>query len=191
MTCSGSRQVSLLSVGSHRRDGRNYTFYRKQTRIMRRILYGSLYTACIFFLIMSPTRADSGTEGICMTVQQGIRLHVDGMYGGYPHSVLRDVVLQGVACPSDEAELHAFSLIAEPAPHLRISVMRPMGQGQQGSISARLFLQGHFVIGERMFLSPLARSQSPFSVSSYINLMMARLWSDLAARISHGGPVIP
>ena len=158
---------------------------------MRRILYGSLYTACIFFLMVSPSRADSGAEGICMTVQQGIRLHVDGMYGGYPHSVLRDVVLQGVACPSDEAELHVFSLIAEPAPHLRISVMRPMGQGQQGSISARLFLQGHFVIGERMSLSPLARSQSPFSVSSCINLMMARLWSDLAARISHGGPVIP
>ncbi|GAN86816.1 hypothetical protein Gain_0035_029 [Komagataeibacter intermedius TF2] len=66
-----------------------------------------------------------------------------------------------------------------------------MGQGQQGAISARLFSQGHFVIGERMSLSPLARSQSPFSVTSEINLLMARLWSDLAERISHGGRAIP
>ena len=147
--------------------------------------------ACAIFAFSHNAQAESGTEGICMTVQQGIRLHVDGMYGGYPHSVLRDAVLQGVACPSDAAEVHAFSLIADPSPHLRISVIRPMGQGQQGSISARLFSQGHFVIGERMSLSLLARSQSPFSVTSDINLMMARLWSDLAERISHGGPVIP
>nr|WP_227672336.1 hypothetical protein [Komagataeibacter sp. FXV3] len=158
---------------------------------MQKILQGGLYIACIFFLMVSPAWAERGTEGICMTVHQGIRLHVDGMYGGYPHSVLRDAVLQGVACPSDEAELHAFTLIADPSPHLRITVTRPMGQGQQGVISARLFFNGHFVIGERMSLSPLARSQSPFSVTSDINLMMARLWSDLAERISHGGPVIP
>ncbi|ARW15322.1 hypothetical protein S101446_00181 [Komagataeibacter europaeus] len=163
----------------------------EQTLIMQRILRDSLYTACIFCLMVSTAWADVGTEGICMTVRQGIRLHVDGMYGGYPHSVLRDAVLQGVACPSDDAELHAFGLIADPSPHLRISVTRPIGQGQQGAISARLFFKGHFVIGERMSLSPLARSQSPFSVTSDINLMMARLWSDLAERISHGGPVIP
>nr|WP_225063363.1 hypothetical protein [Komagataeibacter rhaeticus] len=163
----------------------------EQTLIMRRVWQGSLYIACIFFLMVSTAWADNGTEGICMTVQQGIRLHVDGMYGGYPHSVLRSAVLQGVACPSNAAELHAFSLIADPSPHLRVSVTRPMGQGQQGSISARLFSRGQFVIGERMSLSPLARSQSPFSVTSDINLMMARLWSDLAERISHGGPVMP
>ena len=163
----------------------------EQTLIMQKILRGSLYAACIFFLLVSTAWAESGTEGICMTVRQGIRLHVDGMYGGYPHSVLRNAVLQGVACPSDEGELHAFGLIADPSPHLRISVTRPTGQGQQGVISARLFSSGHFVIGERMSLSPLARSQSPFSVTSDINLMMARLWSDLATRISRGGPVIP
>ncbi|MBE7728908.1 hypothetical protein [Komagataeibacter sp. FXV3] len=122
-----------------------------------------------------------------MTVGQGIRLHVDGMYGGYPHSVLRDAVLQGVACPSGQAELHAFSMVADPSPHMHIFVTRPIGQGQQGAISARLFSHGHFVIGERMSLSPLARSQSPFSVTSDINLMMARLWSDLAERVSHDG----
>ncbi|MCE2563190.1 hypothetical protein LDL32_00785 [Komagataeibacter sp. FNDCF1] len=163
----------------------------EQTRIMQRMLRDSLYTACIFFLMVSTAWADSGTEGICMTIRQGIRLHVYGMYGGYPHSVLRDAVLQGVACPSGEVELHAFSLIADPSPHLHITVTRPIGQGQQGAISARLFSKGHFVIGERMPFSPLARSQSPFSVTSDINLMMARLWGDLAERISHGGPVIP
>ncbi|WP_239020401.1 hypothetical protein [Novacetimonas pomaceti] len=158
---------------------------------MRWIFLAGLHALCIFFLILPAARAQGGTEGICMTVHQGIRLHVDGMYGGYPHSVLRDAVLQGVACPSGEGELHAFSQIASPSPHLRIAVVRPMGQGQQGSISARLFAQGHFVIGERMSLSPLAHSQSPFSVTSDVNLMMARLWSDLAARIAHGGSVIP
>lgn len=163
----------------------------EQTLIMQRIVRDSLYAACIFFLGVSAAWADDGTEGICMTVRHGIRLHVDGMYGGYPHSVLRDAVLQGVACPSDEAERHVFGLIADQPPHLRISVTRPMGQGQQGAISARLFSQGHFVIGERMSLSPLARSQSPFSVTSEINLLMARLWSDLAERISHGGRAIP
>lgn len=126
-----------------------------------------------------------------MTAGKGIRLHVDGMYGGYPHSVLRDAVRQGVACPSNEAELHAFSLIANPTPHLRIAVNRPTGQGQQGSISTQLYSQGHFVIGERMSLSALSRSQSPSSVVSDINLITARLWSDLAIRVDRGGPVIP
>ncbi|WP_239019896.1 hypothetical protein [Novacetimonas maltaceti] len=147
--------------------------------------------ACALFVAMRDARAQGGSEGICMTIQQGIRLHVDGMYGGYPHSVLRDAVLQGVACPSSEAELRAFGQIASPSPHLRITVMRPTGQGQQGSISARLFSREHFVIGERMSMSPLARSQSPFSVTSDVNLMMARLWDDLAARAGHGSAVIP
>ncbi|MCW4588056.1 hypothetical protein NO222_12795 [Gluconacetobacter entanii] len=158
---------------------------------MLRIFLASLCAACALSLTLRDARAESGTEGICMTIQQGIRLHVNGMYGGYPHSVLRDAVLQGVACPSSEAELHALGLIATPAPHLHIAVMRPIGQGQQGAISARLYSRGHFVIGERMSLSPLARSQSPFSITSDVNLLMARLWDDLAARVGRGGPVIP
>lgn len=135
------------------------------------------------------TAAD--TDGICQTVEHGVRLHVDGVYGGYPHSVLRDAVLESVACPSDEEELRAFHLIGTPPPHMRISVMRPTGQGQQGSLSVMLFSQGHFVIGERMSLSVFSRSQSPFSVKADINLATQRLWSDLAARIARGGPVIP
>ncbi|GCE78797.1 hypothetical protein [Komagataeibacter oboediens] len=158
---------------------------------MRRMLLACLYAACHVVLTTQAARAESGPESICATDRGGIRLHVDGMYGGYPHSVLHDAVVRGVSCPSGAAQLHAFSLIADPSPHLRISVTRPIGQGQQGAISTRLFSKGHFVIGERMSLSPLARSQSPFSVTSDINLTMARLWEDLAARIGHGGPVIP
>ena len=40
--------------------------------------------------------ARTQTDTICQAVEQGIRLHVDGMYGGYPHSVLHDAVLEGV-----------------------------------------------------------------------------------------------
>ncbi|GAN82342.1 MULTISPECIES: hypothetical protein [Novacetimonas] len=135
------------------------------------------------------TAAD--TDDICRNVEQGVRLHVDGAYGGYPHSVLRDAVLDSVTCPSGEGELRAFHRIATPPPHMRIAVTRPMGQGQQGSLSVMLFSQGRFVIGERMSLSVFSRSQSPFSVKADINLATTRLWNDFAARIERGGPVIP
>ncbi|GBQ63937.1 hypothetical protein [Komagataeibacter swingsii] len=135
--------------------------------------------------------AETGTDEICKTVEHGVRLHVDGVYGGYPHSVLRDVVLESVSCPSGQAEMRAFDAIAVPPPHMRIAVMRPTGQGQQGSVSVMLFSQGHFVIGERMALSPFSRSQSPFSVKADINLATARLWDDLAARVAQGKPAIP
>ncbi|ATU72879.1 hypothetical protein CFR78_13910 [Komagataeibacter rhaeticus] len=135
--------------------------------------------------------AETDTDGICQTVEQGIRLHVDGLYGGYPHSVLRDAVLESVTCPSGDAELRAFHAIAMPPPHMRVAVTRPTGQGQQGSLSVMLFSQGHFVIGERMSLSPFSRTQSPFSVKADINLATARLWSDLANRMAQGKPVIP
>ncbi|MCE2563200.1 hypothetical protein [Komagataeibacter sp. FNDCF1] len=147
--------------------------------------------AVLIIISMTGRAAHAATDGICKTVEQGIRLHVDGMYGGYPHSVLRDAVLDSVDCPSGTAELRAFHVIAVPQPHMRIAVMRPTGQGQQGSLSVMLFSQGHFVIGERMALSPFSRSQSPFSVKADVNLATARLWNDLANRIAQGKPAIP
>ncbi|MBV1829814.1 hypothetical protein HNW77_13505 [Komagataeibacter sp. AV436] len=147
--------------------------------------------AVLMIISMTLCAAHAETEGICRAVEQGIRLHVDGMYGGYPHSVLRDAVLESVDCPSGAAELQAFHAIAVPPPHMRIAVMRPTGQGQQGSLSVMLFSQGHFVIGERMSLSPFSRSQSPFSIKADINLATARLWDDLAKRIAQGKPIIP
>ena len=164
-----------------------------RTHIMRLIVH---YGLAILMMIsisgcVAHAETDTETDGICETEEQGIRLHVDGMYGGYPHSVLRDAVLESIACPSGDAELHAFHAIATPPPHMRISVMRPTGQGQQGSLSVMLFSQGHFVIGERMSLSPFSRTQSPFSVKADINLATARLWSDLANRIAQGKPAIP
>lgn len=131
---------------------------------MRSIVHYGLAILMIVSISGCVARAETETEtnGICETVEQGIRLHVDGTYGGYPHSVLRDAVLESVACPSGDAELRAFHTIAIPPPHMRIAVMRPIGQGQQGSLSIMLFSQGHFVIGERMSLSPFSRTKSPF-----------------------------
>ncbi|GAN87923.1 hypothetical protein LU298_15255 [Komagataeibacter intermedius] len=162
---------------------------------MRSIVHYGLAILMIVSISGCVARAETETEtetnGICETVEQGIRLHVDGTYGGYPHSVLRDAVLESVACPSGDAELRAFHTIAIPPPHMRIAVMRPIGQGQQGSLSIMLFSQGHFVIGERMSLSPFSRTQSPFSVKADINLATARLWGDLANRIAQGKRAIP
>ncbi|WP_308718835.1 hypothetical protein [Komagataeibacter xylinus] len=135
--------------------------------------------------------AAAKTDLVCTGQAAGIRLHVDGLYGGYPHSVLRQAVLRSVACPTGPDVNAAFLKIAQPAPHLRVSVIRPIGQGQQGSISVMLFSRGQFVIGERMGLSVLSHSQSPFVVSNDINLATQRMWDDLAARMKAGGPVVP
>lgn len=135
--------------------------------------------------------ADDATDDVCTTVEQGIRLHIDGTYGGYPYSVLRNAVLGGLACPSSTLELQAFGVIAIPPPHMRITVMRPLGQGQQGTISAMLYAQGRFIVGERMSLSSFSRTQSPSSVKADINLVTTELWNDLAARITHNKPIIP
>lgn len=135
--------------------------------------------------------ADDATDQVCGAVEQGILLHVDGTYGGYPYSVLRAAVLGGFSCPSDKLELQAFGVIAIPPPHMRITVMRPTGQGQQGTISAMLYAQGRFVIGERMSLSSFSRTQSPASVKADISLVTTNLWRDLGARITHNKPIIP
>lgn len=135
--------------------------------------------------------ADDDADDVCKTAEQGIRLHIDGTYGGYPFSVLREAVLGGLSCPSNALELRAFATIAVPPPHMRITVMRPLGQGQQGTISAMLYAQGRFVIGERMSLSSFSRTQSPLSVKADINLVTTNLWNDLAARMTHNKPIIP
>lgn len=138
-----------------------------------------------------PAHADDATDNICKTVGQGIRLHIDGTYGGYPFSILRHAVLDSVVCPSGAMQLQAFEIIAAPPPHMRISVKRPLGQGRQGTISAMLYAQGRFVIGERMSLSSFSRTQSPSSVKADINLVTTNLWNDLAARVTHNKPIIP
>jgi hypothetical protein len=135
--------------------------------------------------------ADDAADDVCKTTEQGIRLHIDGTYGGYPFSVLREVVLSSLSCPSNDLELRTFAAIAVPPPHLRITVMRPLGQGQQGTISAMLYAQGRFVIGERMSLSSFSRTQSPSSVKADINLVTTNLWNDLAARVTHNKPIVP
>lgn len=152
--------------------------------------YGSLL---LLMLVLDArlARADDAAEHACDTVEQGLLLHVDGTYGGYPYSVLRAAVLGGLTCPSDKLELQAFGVIAIPPPHMRITVMRPVGQGQQGTISAMLYAQGRFVIGERMSLSSFSRTQSPASVKADISLVTTNLWRDLGARITHNKPIIP
>ena len=131
------------------------------------------------------------TESICKGTEEGILLHIDGSYAGYPYSVLRHAVLQSVACPTGETELRAFHVIAVPAPHMRVSINRPAAQGRSGSLSITLFSQGRFVIGERMALTSFSRTQSPSSIKGDINLATVNLWNDLASRITHNKPIIP
>lgn len=173
------------------RDDMNVTNKREQTNSAIQL---ARYGVIILSLVcMSPrlAHADDATEDICKAIGQGISLHIDGTYGGYPFSVLREAVLGGVACPSGALQVQAFETIAAPPPHMRITVKRPLGQGRQGTISAMLYAQGRFVIGERMSLSSFSRTQSPSSVKADINLVTTNLWNDLAARVTHNKPIIP
>ena len=167
------------------------TINRGQTKVANQLAHYGIMILTIVCLGEKPAYADDAADDVCKNTEQGIRLHIDGTYGGYPYSVLRNAVLRGLACPSSSLELQAFSTIAAPPPHMRITVMRPLGQGQQGTISAMLYAQGRFVIGERMSLSSFSRTQSPSSVKADINLVTTNLWNDLAARITHNKPIIP
>ncbi|GBR64159.1 hypothetical protein AA0483_1227 [Acetobacter syzygii NRIC 0483] len=172
-------------------DDMNVTIKREQANSAIQI---ARYGVIILSLVCMSSRlaqADDATDDICKTAGQGIRLHIDGTYGGYPFSVLREAVLDGVACPSSALQVQAFETIAAPPPHMRITLMRPLGQGRQGTISAMLYAQGRFVIGERMSLSSFSRTQSPSSVKADINLVTTNLWNDLAARVTHNKPIIP
>lgn len=136
--------------------------------------------------------AHTETESICKEAgEEGILLHIDGSYAGYPYSVLRHAVLQSVSCPVSATELRAFHAIAVPAPHMRVSIKRPVEQGRLGALSVVLFSQGRFVIGERMALTSFSRTQSPSSIKGDINLATVNLWNDLASRITHNKPIIP
>lgn len=172
-------------------DDMNVTAEHGQTSIATQLARYGMMILTLVCMSNHLAHADDATDDVCKTVVQGIRLHVDGSYGGYSYSVLREAVLSGLACPSNELELQAFGTIAIPAPHMRITVMRPLGQGQQGTISVMLYAQGRFVIGERMSLSSFSRTQSPSSVKADINLVTAELWNDLASRITHNKPIIP
>jgi hypothetical protein len=169
----------------------NVSVKRGQANTANQFARYGVMILCLVCVSLRPAYADDAADDICKTAGQGIRLHIDGTYGGYPFSVLRDAVLGGLACPSDALQLQAFAVIAVPPPHLRITVMRPLGQGQQGTISAMLYAQGRFVIGERMSLSSFSRTQSPSSVKADINLVTTNLWNDLAARVTHNKPIIP
>lgn len=131
---------------------------------------------------LSSAYGEDASVVVCPGVEAGIILTVFGTFSGYPHSVLRDAVVRGIACPHGETQLRAFEKIGVPPPHLRISVERHAGQGLTGAVSATLFWRGRVVLGERKNLSLLARTQAPSIVSSEINVMMDRLWHDLAER---------
>ena len=167
------------------------TVNRGQTSLTNQLARYGIMILTLVCMDAHLAHADDDSDDVCKTAEQGIRLHIDGTYGGYPFSVLREAVLGGLSCPSSALELRVFATIAVPPPHMRITVMRPLGQGQQGTISAMLYAQGRFVIGERMSLSSFSRTQSPSSVKADINLVTTNLWNDLAARMAHNKPIIP
>ena len=124
-------------------------------------------------------------DNVCNIKGESIKLYTHGMYGGYPQSVLRDVVSSSVSCPNDNNEIKYYHIMLLSHPHLHITIIRPLGQGQKGYLSAKIFANGRFIIGERTYLSPFSRTQSPYSVKADIHRATMHLWHDLAIHMAH------